>query len=66
MKMQKKRLRKVYNAQILLIIAAIISIVAFFLNFIGVGRTSRDDESFKNALIMLVIGLESSVISSAL
>lgn len=101
----KKGLRKVYNAQILLIIAAIISIVsvvvmtvlgkaiqsgaqdinntdvisvlfiiaagiisiiAFFLNFIGVGKASRDDESFKNALIMLVIGLASSVISSAL
>ncbi len=52
---------------VLFIIAAgILTIVAFFMNFIGVGRTSRDDESFKNALIMLVIGVAASVISSAL
>ena len=52
---------------VLFIIAAgIISIIAFFLNFIGVGKASRDDESFKNALIMLVVGIGAFVLSSAL
>ena len=51
---------------IFLIVAGIIAIIAFILNFVGIGRTSKDDESFKNALIMLVIAIAASVISSAL
>lgn len=49
-----------------LIAAGVVSIIAFFLNFVGVGKASRDDESFKNALIMLVVGIGASVLSSAL
>ena len=51
---------------IFLIVAGIIGIIAFILNFVGIGRTSKDDESFKNALIMLVIAIAASVIGSAI
>ena len=51
---------------IFLIVAGILAIVAFILNFVGIGRTSKDDESFKNALMMLVIAIAASVIGSAI
>ena len=51
---------------IFLIVAGIIGIIAFILNFVGISRTSKDDESFKNALIMLVIAIAASVIGSAI
>ena len=47
-------------------VAAIISIIAFVLNFIGISKTSKDDESFKNALILLIIALVASILNSFL
>lgn len=49
-----------------LIVAAVLAIIAFFLNLFGIIKVSKDDESFKNALIMLIIGIVASIVSAAL
>ena len=49
-----------------LIVAAILGVIAFFLNLVGIISASKDDESFKNALIMLIFGIVASIISSIL
>ena len=49
-----------------LISAVVLAAIAFILNLIGVIGASKDDEGFKNALIMLVIGIVASMVSTFL
>ncbi len=49
-----------------LIVAGILAIVAFFLNLSGIVTASKDEESFKNALIMLFFGIIVSIVSTVL
>lgn len=49
-----------------LLVALVIGIISFFLNLFGIIGASKDDESFKNALIMLVIGIIASIVASIL
>lgn len=46
------------------IITALIAIVAFVLHLVGLIGARKDEDSFKNALIMVLIGIVASVISS--
>lgn len=46
--------------------AVVLAVIAFILNLIGVIGASKDDEGFKNALIMLVMGIVASIVSSFL
>ena len=49
-----------------MLVALVIGIISFFLNLFGIIAASKDDESFKNALITLFIGIISSVVASIL
>ena len=49
-----------------LISTVVLAAIAFILNLIGVIGASKDDEGFKNALIMLVIGIVASIVSTFL
>jgi hypothetical protein len=40
--------------------------IAFILNLVGVIGASKDDEGFKNALILLIIGIIASIVSTVL
>ena len=48
-----------------LIVAAVLAIIAFFLNLFGIINASKDEASFRNALIMLIVGIVASIISTA-
>ncbi len=47
----------------LLSAAGVLSILGFILNIVGIVNASKDEESFKTALICLVIGIVTSIIS---
>lgn len=49
-----------------LVSAVGLAAIAFILNLIGVIGASKDDEGFKNALILLVIGIVASIVSTIL
>ena len=49
-----------------LLSAVVMAAIAFILNLIGVIGASKDDEGFKNALIVLVVGIVASIVSSFL
>ena len=49
-----------------LIVAAIIGVVAYIMNLIGIGNASKDSEDFKNALYMTIAALIVSVVASIL
>jgi len=46
---------------ILLIVGAVLGVVAGLLNLIGVSNASKDESSFKNAMIWIIIGLAASI-----
>lgn len=49
-----------------MIVALVLTVVAFLLNLIGIIAASKDDEGFKNALAVLVLGLVATIVSSIL
>ena len=49
-----------------LIFAAVLGIIAYILNFVGIGNASKDSEDFKNALYMTIAALVASIVSSIL
>ena len=49
-----------------MLVALVLAFVSFFLNLFGIIRASKDDESFKNALIMLIVGIIASIVASIL
>ena len=53
------------GAGILGAIAAILFFVAFILDLVGLSRASRDEKSFKNALVLTLLGIIVSVVAGA-
>ena len=49
-----------------LVVALIIGIVSFFLNLTGVVAASKDDEGFKNAMYIVIVGIVASILASIL
>ena len=45
-------------------LASIFALVAFFMNISGISDASKDEESFKKALLWLVIGIGASLVGS--
>ena len=45
-------------------LASIFALVAFFMNIAGISDASKDEESFRRALIWLVIGIGASLVGS--
>ena len=46
------------------IVAALIALVAFILNLVGLVAARKDDEAFKTALLVTLLGIAASIISS--
>jgi len=49
-----------------MLVAVVFGIIAFFLNISGINTASKEDESFKNALILLIVGIIASLVYSFL
>lgn len=49
-----------------MLVALVLGIVSFFLNLFGIISASKDDEGFKNALYMVIIGIIASIVASIL
>ena len=49
-----------------MLVALVLGIVSFFLNLLGIISASKDDEGFKNALYMVIIGIIASIVASIL
>ncbi len=45
--------------------AAVLAIIAFIMNIVGVGRASKDEPAFKTALYALIIGIIASIVLGA-
>ena len=56
----------VAGAGVLGVISAVLLLVAFILDLIGLSRASKDEKSFKNALMLTLAGIVLSVVSGAL
>lgn len=54
------------TAGIFAIVGGVLAIIALIMNITGVNLASKDEPTFKNALIWLIVGLVVSFISSAL
>lgn len=52
-------------AVIFIIAAVVLLIIAFFKNISGVKSAAKDDGAFQKALIMLIVGIATSLLSSA-
>ena len=55
----------VAGAGVLGIISAVLLLIAFILDLLGLSRASRDEKSFKNALLLTLAGIVLSVVSGA-
>ena len=45
-------------------VASILALIAFFMNISGISNASKDEESFKRAMIWLIIGIVASLVGS--
>ena len=50
---------------LLIMVCGILAIIAFILNIVGLVKAKPDDENFKNALIVVLIGIVSAIVVSA-
>lgn len=50
---------------VLLAIVGVLALIAFIINLVGLSRASKDEESFKKALLFTLAGIVVSVLSSA-
>lgn len=48
---------------VFVLIAGVLSIIAFIMNIIGISNASKDEENFKSALLFLILGLVAKVAS---
>ena len=50
---------------LLMIVVAVLAIIAFIMNIVGLVKAKTDDDNFKNALYVVIVGIVSSIIVSA-
>lgn len=50
---------------ILVIASSVVMIISFIMNIVGVGNASKDEDSFKRAMIAIIVGIIASILASA-